>query len=450
MNLIRNIRQGSSNRENPSDFEDGFTFMDLIQCPHCLRKFSNKLAESHIKACKNIKNRPKPPPTIAQILNHRSLHALSTILTNKSNVARNNLQDVGLRFQSQRRYAKQSVRSSAQASHSKASSLSPQRNNNLSLESQRRGKATFIPSSIRGNGASQEQSVFVTHSYEDNTFLSGIDVSTPHQQQSSLLIQRSLDYAHQIQCPHCSKFFSKKAGERHINICANIINKPSRLKRNTAGNNSDYSARVRSHNASKLHKIEQASSSPESGQKVPFKPRVLFTSNLGKQFNSQERVISSLNIRNNISSLDRNKPLQTPQLQQNKIRQISLSRFKQSIIKNSQNTSQAPLQLPNSQESLRNEVKQIATSLVRQTLQKLCKCSQCNTVLKQRDNFCSQCGIKRGMALLTKSGGSRVEKGSSGMVMRSVDQSRIIPRIRINNKRAILIEEGKSAQETQR
>lgn len=125
MNLIRNIRQGSSNRENPSDFEDGFTFMDLLQCPHCMRKFSNKLAESHIKACKNIKNRPKPPPTIAQILNHRSLHALSTILTNKSNFARNNLQDVGLRFQTQRRYAKQSVRSSAQVSHSKASSLSP-------------------------------------------------------------------------------------------------------------------------------------------------------------------------------------------------------------------------------------------------------------------------------------------------------------------------------------
>lgn len=34
-----------------------------------------------------------------------------------------------------------------------------------------------------------------------------------------------------IQCPHCSRSFNQKAGERHIPQCSSIINKPSRLSR---------------------------------------------------------------------------------------------------------------------------------------------------------------------------------------------------------------------------
>ncbi|XP_071453760.1 zinc finger C2HC domain-containing protein 1C-like [Hetaerina americana] len=36
---------------------------DLIPCPHCGRKFNDAAAERHIPRCKDIVNKPKPPPT---------------------------------------------------------------------------------------------------------------------------------------------------------------------------------------------------------------------------------------------------------------------------------------------------------------------------------------------------------------------------------------------------
>lgn len=35
---------------------------DYIQCPYCSRKYSQQVAERHIPSCKNIINKPKPPP----------------------------------------------------------------------------------------------------------------------------------------------------------------------------------------------------------------------------------------------------------------------------------------------------------------------------------------------------------------------------------------------------
>ena len=35
---------------------------DYIQCPYCSRKYSQPVAERHIPSCKNIINKPKPPP----------------------------------------------------------------------------------------------------------------------------------------------------------------------------------------------------------------------------------------------------------------------------------------------------------------------------------------------------------------------------------------------------
>jgi hypothetical protein len=34
-----------------------------VPCPHCSRKFSKEVAERHVPACKNTKNKPAPPPT---------------------------------------------------------------------------------------------------------------------------------------------------------------------------------------------------------------------------------------------------------------------------------------------------------------------------------------------------------------------------------------------------
>lgn len=33
------------------------------QCPHCLRVFNAQVADDHIPKCKNIRAKPKPPPS---------------------------------------------------------------------------------------------------------------------------------------------------------------------------------------------------------------------------------------------------------------------------------------------------------------------------------------------------------------------------------------------------
>jgi zinc-finger of a C2HC-type len=38
-----------------------------------------------------------------------------------------------------------------------------------------------------------------------------------------------------IQCPHCSRRFSKNAAERHLPVCQNIRAKPTSLKKGTGG-----------------------------------------------------------------------------------------------------------------------------------------------------------------------------------------------------------------------
>ena len=38
---------------------------DYVQCPHCRRKYNQQAAERHIPLCKNIINKPKPPPRAA-------------------------------------------------------------------------------------------------------------------------------------------------------------------------------------------------------------------------------------------------------------------------------------------------------------------------------------------------------------------------------------------------
>ena len=57
---------------------------DLVQCPHCLRKFSYsnlifhltflfiEACDRHIAVCSNIKNKPKPPPSLASLLSYKS------------------------------------------------------------------------------------------------------------------------------------------------------------------------------------------------------------------------------------------------------------------------------------------------------------------------------------------------------------------------------------------
>lgn len=50
---IRKIKPPTQHYDPASDYK---------QCPYCSRKFSEQVAERHIPNCKNIINKPKPPP----------------------------------------------------------------------------------------------------------------------------------------------------------------------------------------------------------------------------------------------------------------------------------------------------------------------------------------------------------------------------------------------------
>ena len=39
----------------------------MKECPHCHRSFLPHVAEVHIPKCENARNRPKPPPTKAEL-----------------------------------------------------------------------------------------------------------------------------------------------------------------------------------------------------------------------------------------------------------------------------------------------------------------------------------------------------------------------------------------------
>lgn len=57
LQLLKNLRVES---------EESF-YEDFISCPHCYRRFAPVSAEKHIHICKNILNKPKPPPSILPI-----------------------------------------------------------------------------------------------------------------------------------------------------------------------------------------------------------------------------------------------------------------------------------------------------------------------------------------------------------------------------------------------
>lgn len=67
MKTIQHSKKLKEMEENGEDIKDVkspdlLPDNDYVQCPHCFRKFAKFTAERHIPKCKNILNRPRPPP----------------------------------------------------------------------------------------------------------------------------------------------------------------------------------------------------------------------------------------------------------------------------------------------------------------------------------------------------------------------------------------------------
>lgn len=51
-------------------------YAEYLPCPYCLRKFAPNIAENHIEICKNILNKPKPPPSLTKSPNLKNSPSL--------------------------------------------------------------------------------------------------------------------------------------------------------------------------------------------------------------------------------------------------------------------------------------------------------------------------------------------------------------------------------------
>ena len=47
-----------------------------VKCPYCERRYAQNVADRHIPRCKDIVNRPKPPPSKTAVLNKSKNEAL--------------------------------------------------------------------------------------------------------------------------------------------------------------------------------------------------------------------------------------------------------------------------------------------------------------------------------------------------------------------------------------
>ena len=50
-----------------------------------------------------------------------------------------------------------------------------------------------------------------------------------HTRPAMTLVERTSLYSN-IQCPNCNRLFNKKAAQRHIGVCQDIVSKPKTLK----------------------------------------------------------------------------------------------------------------------------------------------------------------------------------------------------------------------------
>lgn len=75
LELIRNLRL----EEDDSNYED------YIACPYCFRRFAPFSADKHIEICKNILNKPKPPPVTNRFPQIQNLEKKLSIRANSLN-----------------------------------------------------------------------------------------------------------------------------------------------------------------------------------------------------------------------------------------------------------------------------------------------------------------------------------------------------------------------------
>jgi len=156
---------------------------DYQQCPHCFRKFGPTQAEKHISNCKNVINKPRPPPSV-----------ISDSSSMFPQIQKNSFGNPNTKRSSTNRNTNSLNVSEIEVNSSTASLLKPECHPKKSI-----GLPRVSP----------------TDSYKK------LPRETP--------IQRSMNTA-KVECPHCKRTFNNRAAERHTPICKKINQKPRRTE----------------------------------------------------------------------------------------------------------------------------------------------------------------------------------------------------------------------------
>jgi hypothetical protein len=229
---------------------------DYVECQYCYRRYAPNVADRHIPKCKNMINRPKPPPHILKRI--EKVKAEKRAKQNNMRSRRNEdmkrmtanafgakLQttenDEGMKTQYPFKPPLKKIREENEEGPYKNSNRSE--NNFKTEKKMKRGQSVNSNPVMQSNGFAKSMMGNNT-SYQSNFQDTAISTSTsknfvtsPMQnserpskyKRSESLLARSACYS-QVSCPHCDRTFASGAAERHVPICSKIIKKPNTLR----------------------------------------------------------------------------------------------------------------------------------------------------------------------------------------------------------------------------
>ncbi|CAI2384054.1 unnamed protein product [Moneuplotes crassus] len=232
---------------------------DYVECRYCYRRYAPAVAERHIPKCKDMINRPKPPPHILKRLKEEEGMRKRKLRIRKLRTNNHHKDKKNMTASNFSKELKPEARSTILNTHypfkptlKKIKEVNEDNDHQevshkkppLHLDFHpKRGK--HFAKAMNSNGFSRS-GINNSTSYQTNfndvalsTSSSRNFVQSPHRsslesrntaKRANSLIARSATYS-SIPCPHCDRKFSTAAAERHIPICNSIIAKPIGLRK---------------------------------------------------------------------------------------------------------------------------------------------------------------------------------------------------------------------------
>ncbi len=185
----------------------------LVPCPHCNRRFNQKAAERHIPKCKDIKAKPRTlrrgAGTGAGAGAFKNPLSITKEQSSSSSNSTNNSEMSSMEFTN-----------TGSSSASATTTTTTNSNSNHSNNVENRRPATTVHAKREKQVKKMQQRPKSTKA--SSSISNRKSVSDP---------TRGGINQQKMECPHCNRIFSRRAGLRHIEKCKEIQAKPAPIRR---------------------------------------------------------------------------------------------------------------------------------------------------------------------------------------------------------------------------